>query len=101
MLDIVAKMLPELAGRIAEPMRNIDKLTIVDGGSGDGATRLSTYVTNLMATAPDMLKSVSGIDLEALIRKLTGQNEVKGGQFEPEALEQVLAVAPVAVVESR
>jgi flotillin len=70
-LDIIVKMLPELAGRIAEPMRGIDKITVVDTGNGDGASRVSHYVTQLMATAPEMLKSVSGIDIEALIRKLT------------------------------
>jgi flotillin len=70
-LDIIAKMLPELAERVAAPLSSIDKLTIVDTGNGDGAARLSNYVTSLMATAPEMLKSVSGIDLQALIAKLT------------------------------
>src|SRR5690606_27630026 len=67
-LDIVVKMLPELAGRIAEPMRGIDKISVVDTGNGDGAARLSKYVTSLMATGPEMIKNVSGIDVEALIK---------------------------------
>ena len=70
-LDIIVKMLPELAGRIAAPLGNIDKLTVVDTGNGDGAGRISNYVTSLMATTPEMLKSVSGIDLQGLIHKLT------------------------------
>ncbi|WP_127579573.1 flotillin family protein [Paenibacillus koleovorans] len=72
-LDIVMKMLPELAGKIAEPMQSIDKLTIVDTGHGEGAARVSNYVTSLMATAPEMLKSVSGLDVEKLIQGLTGK----------------------------
>ncbi|WP_372237358.1 SPFH domain-containing protein [Paenibacillus sp. FSL H7-0331] len=73
-LDIIVKMLPELAAKIAEPMSHIDKLTIVDaGGNGGGATKISKYVTELMATAPDMLKSVSGIDLEELVKGLTNR----------------------------
>ena len=75
-LDIVARMLPELAERIAAPLSSIDKLTIVDTGSGDGAARLSNYVTSLMATAPEMLRSVSGIDVQALITKLTNSAAV-------------------------
>ncbi|MEK8128441.1 flotillin family protein [Paenibacillus filicis] len=71
-LDIIVKMLPELAGRIAEPMKSIDKLTVVDTGNGQGAARVSNYVTELMATAPEMLKSVSGIDVEQLIKNFTG-----------------------------
>mgnify|MGYP000843910702 FL=1 len=70
-LDIVIKMLPELASRIAEPLNSIDNLTVVDTGNGAGATRLSNYVTSLMATAPDMVKSVSGIDLTEMIKYLT------------------------------
>jgi flotillin len=70
-LDIIVKMLPDLAGRIAEPIASIDKLTVVDTGKGEGAARVSNYVTELMATAPEMLKSVSGIDVEQLIKGLT------------------------------
>ena len=72
-LDIVIKMLPELAGKIAEPLKSIDKLTIVDAGDGDGAVRVSKYVTSLMATAPEMLKNVSGVDLEQMIKGLIKQ----------------------------
>lgn len=67
-IDILAKMLPEFAGRIAEPIRGIDKLTVVDTGNGDGAARVSNYVTSLMAQSSEMLKNVSGLDLEKLIR---------------------------------
>jgi flotillin len=70
-LDIIVKMLPELAGKIAEPLKSIDKLTVVDTGNGEGAARVSNYVTSLMATAPEMLKSVTGIDLEQLVKGLT------------------------------
>ncbi|WP_274655134.1 flotillin family protein [Paenibacillus humicola] len=72
-LDIIAKMLPELAGKVAEPIKGIDKLTVVDTGHGEGAARLSNYVTSLMATAPEMLKSVSGLDVSALIKGLTSR----------------------------
>ncbi len=73
-LDIIVKMLPELAGKISEPISSIDKLTVVDTGNGAGAMRVSNYVTDLMATAPDMLKSVTGIDLEQLVKGLTDKN---------------------------
>ncbi len=72
-LDIIVKMLPELAGKVAEPIKSIDKLTVVDTGHGEGAARVSNYVTQLMATAPEMLKSVSGLDLEKLVKGLTNR----------------------------
>lgn len=88
-LDIIVKMLPDLAGQIAKPLASIDKLTVVDTGNGEGAARVSNYVTQLMSTAPEMLKSVSGIDVEALIKGLTTKaSGSKGASVTP--------VAPVA-----
>jgi flotillin len=92
-LDIVVKMLPDLAGRIAEPLKGIDKLTVVDTGNGEGAARVSNYVTSLMATAPEMLKSVSGLDLESLIKNLVGGRQVAATSSE--------AIIPAAVVEPK
>ncbi len=70
-LDILAKMLPELAEKIAQPLGNIDKITVVDTGNGEGANRISNYVTQLMATAPNMIKDVSGLDLVEIISNIT------------------------------
>jgi len=36
------------------PMKSIEKLTVVDTGNGEGAARVSNYVTSLIATAPEM-----------------------------------------------
>lgn len=79
-LDIIVKMLPELAGKIADPMRNIEKITILDTNSngGDGAVRLSKYIASLMALTPELLKNVSGLDLEQLIAGLLGNASGNG-----------------------
>jgi flotillin len=71
-LDIIAKMLPEFAGRIAEPIGRIDKISVVDTGGGQGAGRVAGYVTELMATSNEMLGTVAGVDLNALAKRLTG-----------------------------
>lgn len=70
-------MLPELAGRVAEPLKSIDKLTVVDTGNGEGAARVSNYVTSLMATAPEMVKSVTGLDFMELAKKLTSKDKAQ------------------------
>lgn len=78
-LDLVVRMLPELAKEVAQPLGNIDKITVVDagGGEGDGATRVSNYVTKLMAQAPEMVKQVSGLDLNAMIQNMTNTKQNK------------------------
>ncbi|RNB85843.1 flotillin family protein [Brevibacillus fluminis] len=74
-LDIVAKMMPELAAKVAEPMKAIDKVTIIDtgNGQGDGVNRLSTNVTKLMSQLPEMLKDVSGLDMNEMIGRFMKQ----------------------------
>lgn len=99
-LDIVVKMLPELAGKVADPIRSIDKLTVVDTGKGEGAARVSNYVTELMATAPQMLKDVSGLDLNQLIQGLTGKHQapaaIPAASASPKAAAEVAAAADTA-----
>ncbi len=93
-LDIVAKMLPELAEKVAEPIKAIDKVTIIDtgNGQGDGVTRLSGNVTRLMAQLPEMLKDVSGLDVTQMIRTFTQA----GGLPVPDAPAAAAATAPKA-----
>jgi len=92
-LDIIVKMLPELAGKVAAPISSIDKLTVVDTGHGEGAARVSNYVTSLMATAPEMLKSVSGIDVEGLIKGLT-QKSLPSRPAAPATAPAAIEAAP-------
>ena len=60
---------------------------------------MSNYVTELMSTAPEMLKSVSGIDVEELIKGLTTK---KASPVQKQvAVEQELVPVPVPVETSR
>nr|WP_276203574.1 SPFH domain-containing protein [Paenibacillus fonticola] len=99
-LDIVVRMLPELAEKIAEPLSSIDKLTVVDTGKGEGAARVSNYVTELMATAPEMLKSVSGIELDSLIKGLTKGKSLPSAPAHAPAIVPASAGTPSTVVPS-
>ena len=52
-------MIPEYAKQIASPLSNIDKITVVDtgGGEGGGANKVTSYATNLMSTLQETLKA--------------------------------------------
>ena len=65
-LDMVVKMMPEYAKQIASPLANIDKITVVDTGSGagGGAGKVTGYATDLMAGLQETLKASSGIDMK-------------------------------------
>ena len=68
-LDLLAKMMPQLAREIAMPLGSIDKLTVVDTGSGQGAGRVTNTVAQLMATTPELVKSIAGVDLGAMAQR--------------------------------
>ncbi len=78
-LEMIINMLPEFAGKIAEPISSIDKVTVVDNGNGDGdgAARMSNYVTKLMSQLPETLKDVSGVDLKGMLDNVAAKNESK------------------------
>ncbi len=84
-LDLLAKMMPELAREIARPLASIDKLTVVDTGNGMGAARITNTVTQLMATTPELVRSLTGIDIGAVAARLSGGTAPAGDGAAPVA----------------
>jgi flotillin len=73
------EMMPELAGRISEPLSKTEKIVIVNsGGDGAGASRITKDVTNIMAQLPPAIEAVSGIDLRLILEKLAEKVAPKG-----------------------
>lgn len=78
-LDMVVRMMPEYAKELASPLGNIDKITVVDtgGGEGSGANKVASYATNLMSTLQETLKETSGIDVKELIESYAGKHTLR------------------------
>lgn len=76
-LDMIVNMLPEYAKQIASPLSNIDKITVVDtgGGEGGGANKVTSYATNLMSSLQETLKESSGIDVREMLENLSGKTD--------------------------
>jgi len=74
---MIVRMIPEYAKEIASPLANIDKITVVDtgGGEGGGANKVTSYATNLMSTLQETLKSSSGIDVKEMMESYVGMNK--------------------------
>lgn len=73
-LEELIKSMPEIAGKIAEPMASIDKLTVIDTGNGEngGAMgKITNHVTNLMTFLPEVVKNLSGVDLSNVLANLS------------------------------
>ncbi|KAF1297705.1 flotillin [Enterococcus sp. JM4C] len=73
-LSMVIEMLPQLMKEAAQPLGNIDKISVVDTGSGgenSGANRISNYATNLLASTQETLKETTGLDVKELIENFS------------------------------
>ncbi|MBO9130231.1 flotillin family protein [Bacillus sp. 165] len=77
-MDMVLRMLPEYAKEIASPLGNIEKITVVDTGSGKngGAGKITGYATDLMASLQETLKTSSGIDVKELLESFAGKRNI-------------------------
>lgn len=70
---------PEMIRAVSEPLGNIDKITIVDSGNGQGASSLTNTALNTLASSQEAFKDAVGLDLTGLIESYAGTKNV-GGQ---------------------
>ena len=82
-LQILAPILPEIARAVAEPLSRIDRITLVNTGSGeggDGVSRITGEVAKVISQVPPVVESLTGFKMGELMGKLRGS-----GQGEPPA----------------
>ena len=69
MAEMMIKVLPEIAGKIAEPLSQIDKITIIGGGSEDnGIGSVAGNVPVVMAKLFESMKAATCVDLSEIMR---------------------------------
>lgn len=67
--EMMIKVLPEIAGKVAEPLGQIDKITIIGGGENgsSGVGQVAGNVPVVMAKVFESMKEATGIDLADII----------------------------------
>ncbi|MBU9738694.1 flotillin family protein [Diplocloster agilis] len=68
MAEMLINVLPEIAGKIAEPLTQIDKITIIEGSNGDGVGNVAGNVPVVMSKVFESLKETVGIDLAEIVK---------------------------------
>ena len=70
MAEMMIQVLPEIAGKIAEPLSQIDKITIIGGGndSDNGVGSIAGNVPVVMARLFESMKETTGVDLAEIIK---------------------------------
>ena len=69
MAEMMIKVFPEIAGKIAEPLSQIDKITIIGGGSSnDSVDAIAGNVPAVMMKLFESMKETTGVDLAEIMR---------------------------------
>jgi len=84
-VEMIIRVLPDVAGKISEPLSRMDKMVIINSGSGvgGGASKLTGDVTQIIAQLPPIIESLTGIKFEKLIEQVPGLKksmETSGGE---------------------
>ncbi|SMC27988.1 flotillin [Clostridium acidisoli DSM 12555] len=71
MSQMIIEKLPEIAKAISEPLSKTEKIVIVDSGSGEGkgASKVTGYVTDIMAGLPEIVNALTGVNIMDLLKK--------------------------------
>jgi flotillin len=68
-LEMYLKMLPELAKSVSEPLSKVDKIVVVSGDKNLGTTKITSQVGEILAQMPDVVESLTGVDLKKYLKK--------------------------------
>ncbi len=92
MLSKVVEQLPQMAAAIAEPLANIDKVIVMDGGSGEGTAGIASNVTKVLTQTIESVKEMTGFDITDVLKGQTYDAKVNRNiKLSPESVEAVKA----------
>ncbi len=73
-VEMIIRVLPEIAGKISEPLSKTERMVIINSGNGNGggASKLTGDVTQIVAQLPPVIESLTGLKFEDLIQNVPG-----------------------------
>jgi flotillin len=79
-IEMIVRVLPEVAGRVSEPLSKMEKMVIINSGSGPGggASKLTGDVTQIIAQLPPVLESLTGVKFEKLLEQVPALKKAMG-----------------------
>ena len=77
-LEMYLKTLPDLARAISEPLSKVDKIVVISGGDKSlGTTKITAQVAEILAQMPDVVKSLTGVDLRKFLQERLSPEDKK------------------------
>lgn len=79
-IEMIVRVLPEVAGRVSEPLAKMEKMVIINSGNGPGggASKLTGDVTQIIAQLPPVLESLTGVKFEKLLEQVPALKNAMG-----------------------
>ena len=71
--QMIIEALPSMARSIAEPIGNIDKVIVWDGGDSGGTTKMAETVTKTMLSTIESVREMTGFDLMNVLAGFTAE----------------------------
>jgi flotillin len=70
-IELIVRILPELAAKVSEPLSRMEKMVIINSGEGGGgASKVTGDVTQILAQLPPVLESLTGVKFEKLMERV-------------------------------
>ncbi|WP_306307361.1 flotillin family protein [Cellulosilyticum ruminicola] len=74
-IQMVVEKLPDIMREAAKPMEQIDKITVIDNGGQQGASKVAKLVTDITGNGFETLNTMTGINIPQLIEKFTNTKD--------------------------
>jgi len=89
--QMVIERLPEIAKNIADPLSKTEKIVVIDSGNGQGggASKVSGYVTDIIAKLPTTVEALTGVNLVDKLKSFAEGSGADAGAVK-KALGEVL-----------
>ena len=86
-IEMIVRILPEVAGKVSEPLSKTEKMVIINSGNGPGggASKLTGDVTQIIAQLPPVIESLTGIKFEKLLEQVPALKKAMGKDDAAEA----------------
>jgi flotillin len=79
-IEMIVRVLPEVAGKISEPLAKTERMVIINSGTGPGggASKLTGDVTTIISQLPPVLESLTGVKFEKLLEQVPALKRAMG-----------------------
>lgn len=87
-IEMIIRVLPEVAGKISEPLAKTEKMVIINAGNGPGggASKLTGDVTTIISQLPPIIESLTGVKFDKLMEQVPALRKAMGkDDSEPKA----------------